>query len=104
MIDGRFENTPTALRLLGEALAQDAEATFARIDALLADVPEADRPDANLARGPEGLESGVVGSINTEILERASGVNVLGRSETARGLVQVNFEALLAVDPDVIVT
>ena len=113
LIDGRFENTPAALRLLGEALgvpergealARDAEATFARIDALLAEVPEADRPTAYLARGPEGLESGVVGSINTEILERAGGINVLGRSDTARGLVQVNFEALLAADPDVIVT
>lgn len=113
LIDGRFENTPAALRLLGEALgvpergealAQDAEATFARIDALLAMVPEAGRPRAYLARGPEGLESGVVGSINTEILERAGGVNVLGRSDTARGLVQVNFESLLATDPDVIVT
>jgi len=113
LIDGRFENTPTALRLLGEALgvpergealARDAEATFARIDALLAEVPEAERPRAYLARGPEGLESGVVGSINTEILERAGGVNVLGRSDTARGLVQVNFEALLATDPDLIVT
>lgn len=113
LIDGRFENTPAALRLLGEALgvpergealARDAEATFARIDALLAEVPEAERPRAYLARGPEGLESGVVGSINTEILERAGGVNVLGRSDTARGLVQVNFESLLATDPDVIVT
>jgi iron complex transport system substrate-binding protein len=113
LIDGRFENTPAALRLLGEALgvpergealAQDAEATFARIDALLAEVPEAERPRAYLARGPEGLESGVVGSINTEILERAGGVNVLGSSDTARGLVQVNFEALLATDPDLIVT
>lgn len=113
LIDGRFENTPAALRLLGEALgvpergealAQDAEATFARIDALLAAIPEAERPRAYLARGPEGLASGVVGSINTEILERAGGVNVLGRSPTARGLVQVNFEALLAADPDVIVT
>jgi iron complex transport system substrate-binding protein len=113
LIDGRFENTPAALRLLGdalgisergEALAQDAEATFARIDALLAEVPEDQRPRAYLARGPEGLESGIVGSINTEILERAGGINVLGRSETARGLVQVGFEALLAADPDIIVT
>ena len=113
LIDGRFENTPAALRLLGqalgvpdraEALARDAEETFARIDALLAAIPESDRPRVYLARGPEGLESGVVGSINTEILERAGGVNVLGRSDTARGLVQVNFEALLTADPDVIVT
>lgn len=113
LIDGRFENTPAALRLLGEALgvpergetlAQDAEATFAHIDTLLAGIPGAERPRAYMARGPDGLESGVVGSINTEILERAGGVNVLGRAETGRGLVQVSFEALLAADPDVIVT
>jgi iron complex transport system substrate-binding protein len=113
LIDGRFENTAAALRLLGQALgvpergeflAADAEATFARIDAILAEVQEAQRPKAYLARGPEGLESGVVGSINTEILERAGGVNVLGTSATARGLVQVNVEALVAADPDIIVT
>ncbi len=113
LIDGRFDHTPAALRLLGEALgvpergetlAQDAEATFARIDTLLAGIPDAERPRAYMARGPDGLESGVVGSINTEILERAGGVNVMGRSETARGLVQISFEALLAADPDVIVT
>ena len=113
LIDGRFDNTPAALRLLGEALgvpdrgealARDAEATFARVDAILGQLPEERRPRAYLARGPDGLESGVVGSINTEILERAGGVNVLGRSDVARGLVQVSFEALLAADPDVIVT
>lgn len=113
LIDGRFENTPAALRLLGEALgipergealALDAEATFARIDELKARIADAERPRAYLARGPDGLESGVVGSINTEILERAGGINVLGRSDAARGLVRVNFEALLAADPDIIVT
>ncbi|MFW6340511.1 MAG: ABC transporter substrate-binding protein, partial [Wenzhouxiangella sp.] len=80
LIDGSLENTPAALRLLGdvlgvpergEALAQDAESTFERIDALQAVVPEDQRPRVYFARRPDGLESGVVGSINTEIIERA---------------------------------
>jgi iron complex transport system substrate-binding protein len=113
LIDGSFENTPAALRLLGdvlgvpergEALAQDAEATFKRIDALRVEVPEGQRPRVYFARRPNGLESGVVGSINTEIIERAGGINVLGRSASARGLVQVGFETILAADPDVVVT
>ncbi|MEE4639087.1 MAG: ABC transporter substrate-binding protein [Wenzhouxiangella sp.] len=113
LIDGSFENTPAALRLLGdvlgvpergEALARDAEATFGRIDALLAEVPEDQRPRVYFARRPNGLESGMVGSINTEIIERAGGINVLGRSATARGLVQVGFETILAENPDLVVT
>lgn len=83
LIDGRFENTAQALRILGqalgvperaEALALDVEATFARLDRLLAEVPENARPRVYLARGPEGLETGMKGSINTEIIERAGGV------------------------------
>ncbi|MEE4296198.1 MAG: ABC transporter substrate-binding protein [Wenzhouxiangella sp.] len=113
LIDGRFENTPAALRLLGEvlgvpergeALARDAEATFARIDALRNQLPDSERARVYFARRPNGLESGVVGSINTEIIERAGGVNVLGRSPAARGLVRVGFETILAADPDVVLT
>lgn len=113
LIDGSLENTPAALRLLGdvlgvpergEALAQDAESTFERIDALQAVVPEDQRPRVYFARRPDGLESGVVGSINTEIIERAGAINVLGRSAGARGLVQVGFETILAADPDLVVT
>jgi hypothetical protein len=67
LIDGRFENTPAALRLLGEALgvpergealAQDAEATFARIDALLAEHPRGGTPDAPISRAaPRGWKA-----------------------------------------------
>ncbi len=60
LIDGRFETTPGALRLVGEvlgtpergeALARDVEETFDRIDAILAEVPEEARPRTCLARG-----------------------------------------------------
>jgi iron complex transport system substrate-binding protein len=114
LIDGRFEATPAALRLMGdvlgvpdrgEALTRDAEATFAAIDAILADVPPEARPRVYLARGPDGLETGTVGSINTEIIERAGGRNVADPGDgRPGGLVQVSIEQVLAVDPEIIAT
>jgi iron complex transport system substrate-binding protein len=114
LIDGRFDATPAALRLLGgvlgvpergEALAADAEATFAAIDAILADVPPAARPRVYLARGPDGLETGTVGSINTEIIERAGGRNVVDPGDgRPGGLVRMSVEQVLALDPEIIVT
>lgn len=113
LIDGRFDNTAAALRLFGkilgveeraEQLAAYAEAAFAEVDAVLAQVPEAGRPKVYLGRGPDGLESGVQGSINTEILERAGGRNVIGAAGGQRGLVRVSPEQLLTTDPDIVVT
>jgi len=113
LIDGRFEATAAALRLLGEALgvadrgealARDVEATFARLDAVLAEVPEGERPRAYLARGPDGLETGLKGSINTEIIERAGGRNVADPGNGQRGLVQASIEQVIVADPEVIVT
>ncbi|WP_375554279.1 iron ABC transporter substrate-binding protein [Roseovarius mucosus] len=113
LIDGRFDNTPEALRILGhalgvpergEVLALDVEATFARIDAMLANVPEEDRPRVYLARGTEGLETGMKGSINTEIIERAGGRNVADDGGATRGLVNASMEQLIVANPDTIVT
>jgi iron complex transport system substrate-binding protein len=113
LIDGRFENTPQALRLVGEALgvpdrgerlARGVESTFARIDAILARTPMEERPRVYLARGPEGLETGMQGSINTEIIERAGGRNVADDGGATRGLVRTSLEQVIVVDPEVIVT
>ncbi|WP_333834073.1 ABC transporter substrate-binding protein [Rubrimonas sp.] len=114
LVNGRFEATPEALRLVGAALgvpergaalAADAEATFAAIDAILADVPLEARPRVYLARGPDGLETGTVGSINTEIIERAGGRNVADPGDgRPGGLVQASIEQVILSDPDIIVT
>jgi iron complex transport system substrate-binding protein len=113
LIDGRFENSAAALRLVGEALgvpergevlAADLEATFMRIDKILEDMPEEDRPRVYLARGPEGLETGMKGSINTEIIERAGGRNVADDGGATRGLVQASMEQVIVANPEVIVT
>jgi iron complex transport system substrate-binding protein len=112
LIDGRLEATPKALRLLGEILGVEeraerqaayVEATFAEIDAVLAAVPADKRPRVYLARGPDGLETGVVGSINAEIIERAGGRNV-AEAAGQRGLVRVSMEQVIAADPEIILT
>lgn len=112
LIDGRFAATPAALRLLGEALgieeraqklAAYVEATFAEIDAALSEVPEKQRPRVYLARGPDGLETGVKGSINTEIIERAGGVNVAD-AHGQRGIVRASIEQVIVANPDTIIT
>lgn len=113
LIDGRFDNTGQALRILGDALgvpergevlAQDVAARFARLDALLAEVPEDARPRVYLARGPEGLETGMKGSINTEIIERAGGRNVAEDGGATKGLVNASMEQVIVANPDTIVT
>lgn len=113
LIDGSFANTPTALRLLGgvlgveargEALAKDAERIFAAVDATLAKIPQAERPKVYLARGPDGLESGTRGSINTEMIERVGAINPVDGLRESGGLVRVGAERLLAIAPDAIIT
>jgi len=112
LIDGRLEATPKALRLLGEVLgvgeraerqAAYVEATFAEIDAVLAAVPAEKRPRVYLARSPDGLETGVVGSINTEIIERAGGRNV-AEAAGQKGLVRTSMEQVIAADPEIVLT
>ncbi|MCO5089762.1 iron ABC transporter substrate-binding protein [Bosea sp. (in: a-proteobacteria)] len=113
LIDGRFANTPAALRLLGrvlgveargEALAQEAERIFAAVDATLANIPSAERPKVYLARGPDGFESGTRGSINTEMIERVGAINPVEGLRESGGLVRVGAERLLVFAPDAIVT
>jgi iron complex transport system substrate-binding protein len=114
LIDGTFANTAAAVRLLGsvlgveeqaERIATYVESTFARIDATLAKVPQDARPRVYLARGPSGLETGLKGSINTEIIERVGGVNVaFDPSGARRGLVQVPVEQVVVWNPDTVIT
>ena len=112
LIDGLFTNTAAALRLAGDILGVReradqlayAERTFGDIDALLAEVPEASRPRVYLARGPDGLETGPRASINTEIIERAGGVNVADAGGDRQDIAQVQLEQVLAWNPQVVVT
>ena len=114
LIDGRFENTAASVRLLGamlgveeraERIASYVESTLAKIDATLAEVPQEERPRVYLARGPDGLETGLQGSINTEIIERVGAINVaVDPSGARRGIAQVPVEQVMVWNPDVVIT
>lgn len=113
LIDGRFEATPASLRLLGqilgveeraEKLARYVEETFSEIDRALAQTPPDNRPRVYLARGPDGLETGLKGSINTEIIERAGGRNVAESADGRKGLARTSIEQVIVANPDTILT
>ncbi len=112
LIDGRFAATTTSLKLAAEmlgrtergaALAAYAEAAFAQVDGVLARVPTDKRPRVYLARGPEGLETGSRGSINTEIIERAGAVNV-AEGMGGGNISNASLEQIIAWQPDIVVT
>jgi iron complex transport system substrate-binding protein len=113
LVDGRFADTAQSLRLLGKAfgveeraerLARRVEETLSEIDRVAGSVPAEQRPRVYLARGANGLEMGNRGSINTEIIERAGGVNVVDAGLGRAGLVNVSIEQVLAWNPDTIIT
>ncbi len=115
LIDGRFEATPDSLRLMGailgvreraDTLARYVEALFADLEAGLAEIPADDRSRVYFARGPEGLETGLKGSINTEIIELAGGRNVADPGDAAirRGITDVSIEQVIVANPDTIIT
>ena len=113
LIDGRFANTAAALRLLGgilgvpdraTALATAADSIFADVDHVLGQIPTAKRPHVYLARGPEGLETGSRGSINTEIIERVGALNVVEGLRDKGGLVTASPEQIVAWAPDTVIT
>ncbi len=113
LIDGRLDRTPASLRKLGsalgvadraEAIARYVEATERMIDERLGGVPASARRRVYLAREPNGLETGLTGSINTEIIERAGGINVAERGNARGGIANVSIEQVLAWAPDTIIT
>lgn len=113
LFDGRLDRTAASIRLLGQAfgapgradvIARYVEETERLLDTRLADVPAAARRRVYLARQANGLETGLSGSINTEIIERAGGVNVAERTSGRGGIANVSIEQVIAWAPDTIIT
>ena len=111
LLDGRFEAIASTYRTLGaligrreraEELARYAERTVATVQGRIGGIREAQRPRVYYARGPQGLETALRGSINVETLEFLGARNVAG--ESTGGLANVSLEQVLAWAPDVIVT
>jgi iron complex transport system substrate-binding protein len=110
LLDGSFQGTAGAYRLLGElvgrrdqaeVLARYTEQTIETIAGRIAAVPKDQRPRVYFARGPRGLETGLGGSITVETVEFLA-QNVAG--ETRGGLGTVSIEQVLVWNPEIIVT
>src|SRR5690606_9885080 len=109
LIDGRLDATAQGYTLLGELTGRVARAAqLARYAAdTLATVRErvagaTSQPRVYYARGPEGLETGMGGSINVEMFE-AMGIRHVAAGLQG-GLATVSMEQVLGWDPEVIVT
>jgi iron complex transport system substrate-binding protein len=110
LLDGTFNKTPEVYRLLGELLgvkeraeqlARYADDTLNGLAARIAAIPEVERPRVYYGRGANGLETGLAGSINLEVLERVGAVNVAASAGTG-GITKVSIEQVLSWNPDVI--
>ena len=112
LLDGDFDRMPEAIRQIGvianeekraESLARYAQDTVSEINRRVAKIPAGRRPRVYYGRGPQGLNTGLAGSISAEFIEQLGAVNVaaeLGKG----GLVQVSIEQVLRWNPDVVVT
>lgn len=107
LVDGRLQDSPEQLQEVGQLLgvsgraaklAAYAEQTLGAIDTV-----RADHRSVYLARGADGLETGLPGSINTEVIALAGGRNAVA-IKSGGNLAQVSLEQLLHWQPDLIVT
>lgn len=106
LIDGRLADSAHQLRQAGGLLGADARAeTLARYAvAALAACERSDdeaRPRVYLARGADGLETPLPGSINGECIDAACATNA---AQGAGALARVSLERLLVWAPDAIVS
>lgn len=106
LVDGRLTDSARQLRDCGqflgavergEQLARYAESTLLTCAALRADNPR----KVYLARGADGLETPLRGSVNGECIEAACAVNA---ATSSGGVAKVSREQVFAWAPDAIVT
>ncbi len=111
LIDGSFAKSGQTLREVGallgvaeraETLAAYADGRIKDLNDTLAKIPADQRPRVYYGRGPEGLETGLSGSINVEILEAAGATNVAAAAGKG-GLTNVSLEQVLSWKPDVVI-
>jgi iron complex transport system substrate-binding protein len=112
LLDGALTRTPALYRQLGaildigaaaEPLAVYATELLAQVKSRVAYVPQGQRARVYYARGPEGLETGLAGSINAEMLEFVGATNVAATGEK-RNIATVSPEQILIWNPEAVVT
>lgn len=106
LVEGKLADSPRQLREAGHLLGVPArgEALAASAERILEPCGAAfrERTRVYLARGLDGLETALAGSINAEVVEAACGENVA--VGPGSGLARVSREQLLAWNPEAVVT
>lgn len=109
LLDGALSRIPETYRALGDILGRRKEADLRAEEAArilteamghAARLAARGRPRVLYVRGPRGLETGLAGSINTEIIEFVGAENVAGRALGPGGLTPISLEQVLAWNPD----
>jgi iron complex transport system substrate-binding protein len=112
LLDGDFDRMADSIRQMGriageekraEALARYTQDAVSDIARRVAKIPASQRPRVYYGRGPQGLNTGLAGSINVESIEQLGAVNVAAEMGKG-GLVQVSVEQVLRWNPDVVIT
>jgi len=112
LFDGALTRTAALYEQLGpivgapdkaNELAGYAREVLTRIKERLDFVPRDQKARVYYARGPRGLETGLAGSINAEMLDFVGAVNVAATGEK-RNIATVSPEQILEWDPEAIVT
>lgn len=112
LVQGRIADHAAQLREVGALLgvperaarlAAFADSALQLAAQVRADAPPARRPRVYYGRGIDGLETGLEGSINLELIEFCGGRNVAAAAGKG-SLTRVSLEQILAWDPEVIVT
>lgn len=114
LIDGSFDQIPAAFRATGNLIGRpaDGEAKAREAERILADLAAvrqslsigSSAPRVYYGRGADGLQTGVGGSINAELLKYAGAANVADEVARSGNLASVSMEQVLAWAPDVILT
>jgi iron complex transport system substrate-binding protein len=111
LLDGRFDKMTDNIRALGKILGNEKrgeeiaaymEKTLSDIRKKIDSVPKDKHPSVYYARGPQGLVTGLGGSINVEMIEFLGATNVAAREQG--GLVTVGLEQVILWNPEHIVT
>ena len=110
--DGKFEKTAELYEALGAVLGDESDArdlaaytrhVLAELKDGLARVRPERRPRVYYARGPQGLETALAGSINAEVLAFLGAQNVAATAER-HNIATVSPEQILGWDPEVVIT
>jgi iron complex transport system substrate-binding protein len=112
LLDGDFDRMADSIELVGRIAQEDKRATelaryaresIAEIARRVSGIPANARPRVYYGRGPQGLNTGLAGSISAEAIDQVGAINVAAELGQG-GLVQVSIEQVLHWNADVIIT